>query len=269
MVVLVNKYSASAAEIVAGALQDHDRGWILGETTFGKGLVQTVYPLNENAGLALTTAHYYTPSGRLIQRDYSNISFLDYYYNRKGEGLGRQFLRYPVSFARISSHFSTARYHPVLKRKMPHYGVDFAAPTGTPVKAAADGVVSIAGWHGGNGRFVKMRHDAQYESGYAHLSRIASGVRPGARVKQGQVIGYVGSTGLATGPHLHFAMYKGGKYVDPLQASLPRTVPLTASALAGFKAQLRRVEQVYAERGLPPFGSTRIATAAATTRGKK
>ncbi len=85
IVVLVNKYSASAAEIVAGALQDHDRGWILGETTFGKGLVQTVYPLNENAGLALTTAHYYTPSGRLIQRDYSNISFLDYYYNRKGE----------------------------------------------------------------------------------------------------------------------------------------------------------------------------------------
>jgi len=85
IVVLVNKYSASAAEIVAGALQDHDRGWILGETTFGKGLVQTVYPLNENAGLALTTAHYYTPSGRLIQRDYSNISFLDYYYNRKGD----------------------------------------------------------------------------------------------------------------------------------------------------------------------------------------
>jgi len=83
--VLVNKYSASAAEIVAGALQDHDRGWVLGETTFGKGLVQTVYPLSENSGLALTTAHYYTPSGRLIQRDYSNISFLDYYYNRKGD----------------------------------------------------------------------------------------------------------------------------------------------------------------------------------------
>ena len=79
IVVLVNRYSASAAEIVTGALQDHDRGWILGETTFGKGLVQTVFPLNDNTGLALTTAHYYTPSGRLIQRDYSNISFLDYY----------------------------------------------------------------------------------------------------------------------------------------------------------------------------------------------
>ncbi len=83
--VLVNRYSASAAEIVAGALQDHDRGWILGETTFGKGLVQTVYPLDDNTGLALTTAHYYTPSGRLIQRDYSNISFLDYYYGKRTE----------------------------------------------------------------------------------------------------------------------------------------------------------------------------------------
>jgi murein DD-endopeptidase MepM/ murein hydrolase activator NlpD len=191
------------------------------------------------------------------------------YYDRKGEGLGRTFLRYPVSFARISSHFSTARYHPVLKRKMPHYGVDFAAPTGTPVKAVADGVVSIAGWNGGNGRFVKMRHNPQYESGYAHLSRIASGLKPGSRVKQGQVIGYVGSSGLATGPHLHFAMYKSGKYVDPLQASLPRTTPLSGSSLAGFKAQLKRVEQVYSARGMPPFGSTKIATATAISAKKK
>jgi murein DD-endopeptidase MepM/ murein hydrolase activator NlpD len=211
-----------------------------------------------NAGKQYEGLHYSSSDGRTSG-----------YYNRKGEGLGRTFLRYPVSFARISSHFSTARYHPVLKRKMPHYGVDFAAPTGTPVKAVADGVVSIAGWNGGNGRFVKMRHDAQYESGYAHLSRIASGLKPGVKVKQGQVIGYVGSTGLATGPHLHFAMYKSGKYVDPLQASLPRTAPLSGSSLAGFKAQLRRVEQAYAERGMPPFGSTKIATAAATPAKKK
>jgi murein DD-endopeptidase MepM/ murein hydrolase activator NlpD len=211
-----------------------------------------------NGGKQYEGLHYSSSDGRTSG-----------YYNRKGEGLGRTFLRYPVSFARISSHFSTARYHPVLKRKMPHYGVDFAAPTGTPVKAVADGVVSIAGWNGGNGRFVKMRHDPQYESGYAHLSRIASGLKPGVRVKQGQVIGYVGSTGLATGPHLHFAMYKSGKYIDPLQASLPRTAPLSGSSLAGFKAQLRRVEQAYAERGMPPFGSTKIATAAATPAKKK
>jgi murein DD-endopeptidase MepM/ murein hydrolase activator NlpD len=224
------------------------------EATAGKLLAVEL----SNAGKHYEGLYYATADGRSSG-----------YYNRRGEGLGRQFLRYPVSFARISSDFSTARYHPVLKRKMPHYGVDFAAPTGTPVKAVADGVVSVAGWQGGNGRFVKMRHDAQYESGYAHLSRIASGVKPGVKVKQGQVIGYVGSTGLATGPHLHFAMYKSGKYVDPLQASLPRTVPLTGSALAGFKAQLGRVERVYAERGMPPFGATKVATAAATTTKKK
>jgi murein DD-endopeptidase MepM/ murein hydrolase activator NlpD len=185
------------------------------------------------------------------------------YYNRKGEGLGRAFLRYPVAFSRISSKFSTARFHPVLKKTKPHYGVDFAAPTGTPVKAVADGTITMAGWHGGNGRFVKIRHDKQYESGYAHLSRIASDMRPGARVKQGQVIGYVGATGLATGPHLHFAMYSHGKYVDPLQASLPRTMPLPPSAAASFKAQLSRVEAAYASNGMTAFGVDRPATASA------
>lgn len=187
------------------------------------------------------------------------------YYNRKGQGLGRAFLRYPVAFSRISSQFSTSRYHPVLKRSRPHYGVDFAAPTGTPVKAAADGTVTMAGWHGGNGRFVKIRHDKQYESGYSHLSRIASGMRAGAKVKQGQVIGYVGSTGLATGPHLHFAMYSYGKYVDPLKTALPRTMPLAGSSLASFKSQLSKVEKVYAANGMTPFGAPKVATAAAPT----
>lgn len=187
------------------------------------------------------------------------------YYNRKGQGLGRAFLRYPVAFSRISSQFSTSRYHPVLKRSRPHYGVDFAAPTGTPVKAAADGTVTMAGWHGGNGRFVKIRHDKQYESGYSHLSRIASGMRSGAKVKQGQVIGYVGSTGLATGPHLHFAMYSYGKYVDPLKTALPRTMPLAGSSLASFKSQLSKVEKVYAANGMTPFGAPKVATAAAPT----
>ncbi|HET9061814.1 MAG TPA: peptidoglycan DD-metalloendopeptidase family protein, partial [Candidatus Binatia bacterium] len=185
------------------------------------------------------------------------------YFNRKGQGLGRAFLRYPVAFSRISSQFSTSRYHPVLKRSRPHYGVDFAAPTGTPVKAAADGVVTTAGWQGGNGRFVKIRHDKQYESGYSHLSRIASGMRSGAKVKQGQVIGYVGSTGLATGPHLHFAMYSYGKYVDPLKTALPRTMPLAGSSLASFKSQLSKVEKVYAANGMGAFGAPKVATAAA------
>jgi murein DD-endopeptidase MepM/ murein hydrolase activator NlpD len=191
------------------------------------------------------------------------------YYNRKGEGLGRAFLRYPVSFSRISSKFTASRYHPVLKRNRPHYGVDFAAPTGTPVKAVADGTVTLAGWHGGNGRFVKLRHDKRYESGYAHLSRIASGIRSGTRVRQGQVIGYVGSTGLATGPHLHFAMYSNGKYIDPLHASLPRTTPLSATSLVAFRSQLTKIDGVYASNGMTAFGVDRPATAAAPTGSAK
>lgn len=191
------------------------------------------------------------------------------YYNRKGDGLGRGFLRYPVSFSRISSKFSASRYHPVLKRNRPHYGVDFAAPTGTPVKAVADGTVTLAGWHGGNGRFVKIRHDKQYETGYAHLSRIASLVRSGARVKQGQVIGYVGSTGLATGPHLHFAMYSNGKYIDPLHASLPRSSGLSSGTLVAFRAQVTKIDGVYASNGMTAFGVDRPATAAAPAGSAK
>ncbi len=186
------------------------------------------------------------------------------YYNRQGEALGRSFLRYPVAYSRISSQFSKARFHPVLKRRVPHYGVDFAAPPGTPVKAVADGKVEKAGWYGGNGRFVKIRHDRVYETGYAHLSRIARGLRAGANVKKGQIIGYVGSSGLATGPHLHFAMYRGGKYVDPLKANLPRPQPLAGNARAGFRMTADMMERTYARAG---FGheeeTTRVATAIA------
>ena len=171
------------------------------------------------------------------------------FYDRDGQPLGRQFLRYPVAYSRISSQFSHARYHPVLKRNIPHYGVDFAAPTGTPVRAVADGKVIKSGWHGGNGRFVKIVHDSVYQSGYAHLSRIASKVRVGSRVKKGQVIGYVGSSGLATGPHLHFAMYRKGKYIDPLRADLPRGRSLSGELLEAFNSNVNEAFQRYAEEG--------------------
>ena len=169
------------------------------------------------------------------------------YYDRTGQSLGRDFLRYPVAFTRISSHFSAGRFHPVLKRRKPHHGVDFAAPPGTPVRSVADGVVMIAGWKGGNGRFVKVRHDSVYDSGYAHLSRIASGMRQGVRVKKGQVIGYVGSTGLATGPHLHFAMYKSGDYINPLSANMPRSRSLAGPDLERFADTLSVVDHAYAK----------------------
>ncbi len=168
------------------------------------------------------------------------------YYDRHGQSLGRDFLRYPVAFTRISSHFSAGRYHPVLKRRKPHQGVDFAAPTGTAVRSVADGKVLLAGWKGGNGRFVKIRHDGVYDSGYSHLSRIASGLKPGQMVKKGQIIGGVGSSGLATGPHLHFVMYKSGKYINPLSASMPRSRSLAGAQLERFNRNLVSVDAAYA-----------------------
>lgn len=168
------------------------------------------------------------------------------YYTSKGQALGRYYLRFPVSFTRISSGFSHSRLHPVLNRTRPHYGVDFAAPTGTPVRAVADGKVEMASWHGGNGRYVEIRHDDVFESGYGHLSRIASGLRPGSTVRKGDVIGYVGSTGLATGPHLHFVMYKNGKYIDPLSASAPRSKSLSGTSARRFSDVVRKVEAAYA-----------------------
>lgn len=178
------------------------------------------------------------------------------YYGRDGEGLGRYFLRYPVEFTRISSKFSTRRFHPVLKRNKPHYGVDFAAPTGTPVRAIAAGQVRMAGWQGGNGNFIKIRHDEIYESGYAHLSRIDPAVKSGVRVKKGQVIGFVGATGLATGPHLHLALYRMGRYIDPLTGDLPHARPLAERERAVFAATVKAIDHAYAQA---EGGTARVA----------
>jgi len=143
------------------------------------------------------------------------------YFDEKGHSSDNSFLRYPLKFSRISSEFTYARFHPVLKIKRPHNGVDFAAPTGTPVRTVANGLVTIAGDRGGSGIMVQIKHSDKYETGYLHLSKIAPGVKQGSRVRRGDVIGAVGSTGLATGPHLHFSFLENGKYVNPLKTSLP------------------------------------------------
>jgi len=184
------------------------------------------------------------------------------YYDRDGKALGRYFLRYPVAFSRISSRFSKSRLHPITKRRQPHYGVDFAAPTGTPVRAVASGRVLRASWYRGNGRFVKIRHNSVYETGYAHLSRIARSVHAGGTVKKGQIIGYVGSSGLATGPHLHFALYKNGAYIDPLKAKLPRADALTAASLVAYKVNLGLIDRAYSEAARNPNGSVVVAALA-------
>ncbi len=143
------------------------------------------------------------------------------YFNEKGFAQGDAFLRYPLKFTRISSVFASARFHPVLKKSRPHNGVDFAAPTGTPVRTIGDGLIDFAGWTSGGGYTVRVRHDARYTTAYLHLSKIGRGVTQGKRISRGDVIGAVGSTGLATGPHLHFSLYDKGKYIDPLSSKLP------------------------------------------------
>jgi murein DD-endopeptidase MepM/ murein hydrolase activator NlpD len=161
------------------------------------------------------------------------------YYTPDGHNLRRAFLRTPVEFSRISSRFSLGRYHPVLHRIRAHKGVDYAARTGTPVRATADGKVVFKGRHGGYGRVVRLQHGSRYMTVYAHLSRYARGLRQGKWVKQGQVIGYVGQSGLATGPHLHYEFRVNGVHKDPLTVALPAADPIDPRYLSDFKAKTR------------------------------
>lgn len=165
---------------------------------------------------------------------------IDGYYDDDGRPLQRMFLVAPCRYNRISSRFDLNRLHPVLGVRRPHLGVDYAAPTGTPVMAVADGTVSFVGVRGGNGNLVTIRHAHGYETGYAHLHRFARGLRAGDRVRQGQVIGQVGSTGLSTGAHLHFGLKHRGRYIDPLGDHDARGPGLQGSQLRAF--QRRRAE---------------------------
>jgi len=158
------------------------------------------------------------------------------YFDESGNSLRKEFLKAPLDFIRISSRFSNARFHPVLKRYRPHHGVDYAAPTGTPVKTIGDGVVIERAYQGGGaGNYVKVRHNSVYTTTYMHLSRFASGIQKGATVKQGQVIGYVGSTGLSTGPHLDFRVHKNNQPVNPLTIDSPPCEPVKPELLDSFR----------------------------------
>ena len=144
------------------------------------------------------------------------------FYDEEGSPIGNYFLRYPLQFTRISAVFSSARFHPILKVWKPHNGVDFAAPMGTPVRAVGDGVVEFGGWNDEGGNMVVVQHTERWTTAYLHLSKIAPGLHQGSHVSRGEVIGAVGMTGLATGPHLHFSLYDNGKYVNPLTTPLPQ-----------------------------------------------
>ncbi|MDT3365859.1 MAG: peptidoglycan DD-metalloendopeptidase family protein [Bacteroidota bacterium] len=161
------------------------------------------------------------PAIMFNQKDTGNI-----YWNDKGESLRRAFLKAPLEFKRISSTFTMHRKHPVHGDVRPHTGVDYAAPTGTPVHAVGDGTVISAGWGGGGGNTVKIRHNSVYTTAYLHLSKYGPGIKAGVRVSQGQIIGYVGMTGTATGPHLDYRVWKNGTPINPLTMEAPPAVPI-------------------------------------------
>jgi murein DD-endopeptidase MepM/ murein hydrolase activator NlpD len=161
------------------------------------------------------------------------------HYDLDGRSLRKSFLKSPLEFTRITSGFTWARPHPILGGVRPHLAIDYGAPVGTPVRAVADGVVLRAGWNGGNGIQVHLRHRAGYETIYNHLSRVASHVSQGARVSQRQVIGYVGSTGLSTGPHLDYRVAKHGQFVNPLSEKFIPGDPISAVERAEFQRHAR------------------------------
>lgn len=192
-----------------------------------------------------------TPSLRIMAAEllsagqkYTAIYFekhkgLGNYYNVDGRSLARTFLRFPLEFTSITSLVTESRFHPLLKTNRPHTGVDFAAQRGTPVRAVGDGTISEAGWNGAYGKAIDIKHDANYMSRYAHLQKFAPGIRPGATVSKGQVIGYVGSTGRATGPHLHFELYKDEQYINPLGFEFPAEDFIEPALLRLFEDQKR------------------------------
>lgn len=166
------------------------------------------------------------------------------YFDEKGNSMRQAFLKAPLNFTRISSRYTMKRFHPVQKRWKAHLGTDYAAPTGTPIFTVGDGVVVEAGRNAGNGNYVKVKHNDTYTTQYLHMNKIATGMRKGTRVRQGQVIGYVGSTGLATGPHLCFRFWKNGTQIDPFSIKMPPAEPIAKQHLEAFE----EVKQQYSER---------------------
>ncbi len=184
--------------------------------------------------------------------DYVGISYRDPdgredYYNLKGESLRKSLLKSPLRFSYISSYFSKRRYHPILKVWRPHHGLDYVAPVGAPVSSIGNGTVTYKGWKGGYGNLVEIRHKNNFKTRYGHLSRFAKGLYKGKRVKMGELIGYVGSTGLSTGPHLHFEMHKNGVPINPLKVKIPRAPSVKKKYMAAFQERSDSLQQYIKE----------------------
>ena len=194
-----------------------------------------VYEMIYSNGTLVNTGHIQAAEFINKNQTYRAVHFQGDYYTPEGDSVRKAFLRSPIEFSRVSSGFTNSRFHPVLNQWRAHRGVDFAAPIGTRVKATADGIVTSFGRQGGYGNFVSVSHQGRFTTLYGHLSGFAKGLRRGQRVAQGDVIGYVGMTGLTNGPHLHYEFRIDGQQRDPLRVALPDAKPVGAENMAAFQ----------------------------------
>lgn len=202
---------------------------------------RVIYEENYVDSISIGIGEIYACQFRHMDKDFYAFQFEQdsafSYFDEEGNSLKKAFLKAPLEFSRISSRFSNSRFHPVLKIRRPHHGIDYAAPTGTPVRSIGDGVVTRKAYQKrGGGNYVYVKHNSVYTTCYMHLSGFARGIAPGVRVSQGQVIGYVGATGLATGPHLDFRVFKNGSPIDPLKVEAPPVEPVHEANLHAFTA---------------------------------
>ncbi len=206
-------------------------------------VVTKQYAGNDIVGYGPITAARFTHRGTTYEAfRHENADGRSGYYAASGAPLRKQFLKAPLKFPRLTSGFTKKRFHPVLKYFRPHYGVDYGAPTGTPVMTTADGVVVEARYSPGEGNFIRIRHSSRIDTCYLHLSRFAKGLKKGTKVTQGDVIGYVGMTGLATGPHLDYRVSENGKWLDPLKLKSITPDPLGGPSLRRFRANVARLQ---------------------------
>jgi murein DD-endopeptidase MepM/ murein hydrolase activator NlpD len=189
---------------------------------------------NESIGIKKITGAYFNHSGEEFYAIGFKQDGISQFFDEEGKSLRKAFLKAPIEYSRISSRYTSRRLHPVQKVYKAHLGTDYAALTGTPIRSVGDGVVIESSYTRGNGRYIKIKHNSVYTTQYLHMSRFAKGMRPGVWVKQGQVIGYVGSTGLATGPHLCYRFWKNGVQIDPLREKIPPSHPVKPELLKDY-----------------------------------
>ena len=197
----------------------------------------------KSIGLGRIKAARFYHKGKFFYAFYFDQDAHGSYFDEHADSLEKVFLKSPIKFSRITSGYSKRRFHPILKKYKAHFGIDYAAKTGTPIMSTGDGVVVRTGYDSKNGRYVKIKNNGIYTTQYLHMSRIARGIKPRVKVEQGDIIGYVGSTGLATGPHLCYRFWKNGRQINPFKEDIPSIEPVKKENLQQFNQQMAELNQ--------------------------